>query len=100
MLFAHPAWAWFAEGHEIVAVIAADDLTPTAKSQVAKILGVPADTNSVEKAMAAASIRPDTEFRDEDEATRPWHYIDICLQDREQDVRGAVPERKLRHREN
>jgi hypothetical protein len=23
-------WAWFAEGHEIVAIIAADDLTPSA----------------------------------------------------------------------
>ena len=58
---------------------------------MAKILGVPADTNSVEKAMAAASIRPDTEFRDEDKTTRPWHYIDICLQDREQDVAGRCP---------
>jgi hypothetical protein len=91
ILLAHPAWAWFAEGHEIVAVIAADDLTPTAKSQVAKILGVPADTNSVEKAMAAASIRPDTEFRDEDKATRTWHYIDICLQDSERDVASRCP---------
>jgi hypothetical protein len=58
---------------------------------VAKILGVPADTNSVEKAMAAASIRPDTEFRDEDKATRPWHYIDICLQDNEQDEAARRP---------
>ena len=36
--------------------------------------------------MAAASIRPDTEFRDEDETTAPCHYIDICLQDRESDL--------------
>jgi hypothetical protein len=81
-----PAWAWFAEGHEIVAVIAADDLTPTARSHVAQILNVPADTLSVEKAMAAASIRPGTEFREEDRATALWHYIDICLQDSERDV--------------
>ena len=72
LLFAVPAWACFAEGHEIFAVIAADDLTPTAKSHVAQILGVPADTRSVEKAMLAASIRPDTEFREEDKTTRPW----------------------------
>jgi hypothetical protein len=26
-LLSPPAWAWFAEGHEIVAVIAADNLT-------------------------------------------------------------------------
>ena len=51
LLFARPAWAWSNEGHEIVAVIAADDLTPTARSHVAQILGVPDDTRSVEKAM-------------------------------------------------
>ena len=43
-LLSPPAWAWFAEGHEIVAIIAADDLKPTARSRVAQILGVPADT--------------------------------------------------------
>ena len=90
-LLSRPAWAWFNEGHEIVAVIAADDLTPTARSHVAQILGVPADTGSVEKAMAAASIRPDTEFREEDRATAPWHYIDICLQETEKDVSSRCP---------
>jgi hypothetical protein len=39
-------WAWFAEGHEIVAVIAADHLTRAARSHVAEILGVPADIGS------------------------------------------------------
>ena len=92
MLLAAPTWAWFAEGHEIVAVIAAEYLTPTAKSHVAQILGVPPDTRSVEKAMVGASIRPDTEFREEDRATRPWHYIDICLQDSEQDVPARCPQ--------
>jgi hypothetical protein len=66
---ATPLWAWLAEGHEIVAVIAADELRPSTKSHVAQILGVPADTGSVETAMAASSIRPDTEFRDQDRAT-------------------------------
>src|SRR5215469_9572023 len=89
LLFSYPAWAWFAEGHEIVAVIAADDLTPAARSHVAQILNVPADTSSVEKAMAAASIQPDTEFRDEDRSTAQWHFIDICLEDKES-VAGAV----------
>src|SRR5262249_14433850 len=82
------AWAWFGEGHEIVAIIAADDLTPTAKSHVAQILGVPADTGSIEKAMAVASIRPGTEFREQDRSTAQWHYIDICLQDKKSDLRA------------
>jgi S1/P1 Nuclease len=87
LLLSPPAWGWFAEGHEI----AADDLTPTARSHVAQILGVPADIGSVEKAMAAASIRPDTEFREEDRSTAPWHYIDICLQDKESDLPARCP---------
>jgi hypothetical protein len=41
--------------------------------------------------MAAASIRPDTEFR-KDRATPPWHYIDICLQDTEKDVSSRCPQ--------
>ena len=60
---ANPAFGWFAEGHEIVAVIAANNLTPVAKARVATILGVPTDTRSIAKAMAAESIRADTEFR-------------------------------------
>jgi hypothetical protein len=91
ILFCYPAWAWFAEGHEIVAIIAADDLTPTARAHVAQILGVPAETLSVEKAMAAASIRPDTEFRKEDRSRASWHFIDICMQDNEQDLPKRCP---------
>src|SRR5437588_4867615 len=90
-MLSHPACAWFAEGHEIVAIIAADDLTPTARSHVAQILGVPAETGSIEKAMATASIRPDTEFREQDRATASWHYIDICLQDSQQDLSARCP---------
>jgi len=85
-------WARFAEGHQVVAIIAADDLTPSARSHIAQILGVSADTGSVEKAMATASIRPDTEFREEDRTTRPWHCIDICLQDTKQDVTSRYPQ--------
>jgi len=91
-LFANPASAWFAEGHQIVASIAADDLTPTARSHVAQILGVPTDTGSVEKVMAAAAIRPDTEFRDEDRSSAQWHFIDICLQDKETDLSARCPQ--------
>jgi hypothetical protein len=91
-LVSSPAWAWFPEGHEIVAIVAADDLTPTARSHVAHILGVPDDTGSVEKAMAAASIRPDTKFRNEDRSTAQWHFIDICLQDKESDLRARCPQ--------
>ena len=42
--------------------------------------------------MAAASIRPDTEFRDEDRTTAQWHFIDICLQDKESDLSARCPQ--------
>jgi hypothetical protein len=54
-LLSPTASAWFAEGHEIAAIIAADDLTPTARSHVAQILGVPAEAGSVEKARSNRS---------------------------------------------
>ena len=85
------AWAWGNQGHEIVAIIAADNLSPSARGQVGRILGVATDTSSVEKAMAAASVRPDTEFREEDHSTAPWHYIDICLQDQRTDLPARCP---------
>ena len=91
LLLSPPAWAWFAEGHEIVAVVAADNLTPAARSRVAQILRISAGARSVEKAMESTSIRPDTEFRDEDPATASWHYIDICLLDSEQDLPARCP---------
>jgi S1/P1 Nuclease len=85
------AWAWGPDGHKIVAVIAADNLTPAAQSHVASILGVSADRRAIATAMEAASNRPDNEFREEDKSTAPWHFIDICLQDRRADVAARCP---------
>lgn len=85
------ALGWGNDGHEIVAVIAADNLTPAAQSHVANILGVPADKRAIARAMEAASIRPDFEFRDEDSSTKPWHFINLCLQDRRADIPARCP---------
>ena len=83
------AWAWGDDGHEIVAVIAADNLTPAAQGHVARVLGVPAD--KIAAAMEAASIRPDSEFREEDPSSKPWHFIDICLSDSRVDIPRRCP---------
>ena len=91
MLFPVSAWAWGSDGHKIVAVIAADNLSPAAAGHVASILGVSADKRAIAAAMEVASNRPDFEFRDEDKATAPWHFIDICLQDRRTDVPARCP---------
>jgi len=85
------AWAWGYDGHKIVAVIAAENLTPAAQIHVAKILGVSADKSAIAAAMEKASVIPDTRFRDEDSRTAPWHYINICLQDQRRDVAARCP---------
>jgi hypothetical protein len=57
------AWAWGNQGHEIVAIIAADNRSPAARDHVAKILGTASDVDSIEKGHGCASIRPDTDSR-------------------------------------
>jgi hypothetical protein len=86
------AWAWGDQGHEIIAIIAADNLSTNAREHVATILGTPSDVASLEKAMAAASVRPDTDFRKEERSTASWHFIDICLQDRRSDLLARCPD--------
>lgn len=85
------ARGWGPDGHEIVAAIAADNLTLAAQSRVAEILGVPAQKRAIERAMETVSVLPDTVYREEDRSTAPWHYIDICLQDRRADVAARCP---------
>jgi S1/P1 Nuclease len=82
------AWGRGNDGHRIVAVVAADNLTPAAHSHVASILHAPANHTTI--AMEAASIRSDSEFREEDSSTKPRHFIDICLEDRRGDVPAAT----------
>jgi hypothetical protein len=80
------AYGWGDDGHEIVAYIAQDNLTAAAHAQVAAILEVSDQPEKVAAAMAAASILPDTEFRQRDRNTAPWHYIDLCLQDNRAEI--------------
>ncbi|HEV2171249.1 MAG TPA: S1/P1 nuclease [Candidatus Binatus sp.] len=91
LLLPASAWAWGDQGHEIVAVIAADNLTPAAQSHVASVLGASASRRATASAMEAASIRPDTEFRAQDRATEQWHFIDVCLQDQRSDLPARCP---------
>jgi hypothetical protein len=80
------AWAWGKEGHQIVAFIAADNLSPNALTHLASVLKVKETKKSVAAAMATAAVRPDSVFRNSNPETKPWHYIDLCLQDTQADV--------------
>lgn len=65
------AFAWGAEGHEIVAAIALDALTPKARMQVAGLLGSPA--------MLVHDSNWADEIREQRPETGSWHYVDIPL---------------------
>lgn len=66
------AFAWGHEGHEIVARIAAKELTPKARAGVLALLG----GSDAESAMADVASWADAVRRDRPE-TGPWHYVDI-----------------------
>ena len=61
--------AWGNEGHQVIALIAADRLTPVARAEVADLLGGDA-RDSMEDASTGADCirltRPDA---------APWHYV-------------------------
>src|SRR5580692_10642005 len=65
------AFAWGDEGHRIVALIAASELTPQAKTQVESLLGGDASSS-----MADLSTWAD-EIKFHRHETSPWHYVDI-----------------------
>lgn len=80
-------WAWGAEGHRIVAAIAADELTPAARTEVTELLG----TGDAAAGMVAVSTWAD-EIRRQRPDTAPWHFVDIPAQSA-----GYDPRRDCRH---
>ena len=73
------AFAWGAEGHEIVAGIASQVLAPAARAQVAALLG--------SEAMLVHDSNWADEVRDQYPPARRWHFVDIPLDAGEYDAR-------------
>ena len=65
------ALAWGHEGHEVVALIAASELSPAAKAQVEQFLGGDAASTMANVSTWADKIRRDRP------QTGPWHYVNI-----------------------
>jgi hypothetical protein len=68
-----PALAWGPEGHEIIAHIAARELTPLARARIAALLGGKAE------AMMVVDANWADEIRDAQPQTAQWHFVDIPL---------------------
>src|ERR1700744_4902270 len=66
-----PALAWGPEGHQIVAAIAARELTPAARAKAGALLG--GDANAL---MVLDSSWAD-EIRQQRPETMAWHYVNI-----------------------
>jgi hypothetical protein len=80
----YPAFGWWETGHRTVARIAAAHLTPAARIRIARILNVPNDSGSIADALALGSTWAD-EIK-KDTHTDNWHYIDLTLQDRREEM--------------
>lgn len=77
-------YGWWEIGHQTVARIAANHLTPAARTRVARILDVPDTPEFVADALAKASTWADETKNDT--KTGEWHYIDLALQDHKSDI--------------
>lgn len=72
LLSPNAAFAWGREGHQITALIAANELTPNAKAAVNDLLGDPDAAGAMERFSTWAD-----EIRPERRGTAPWHFVDI-----------------------
>jgi nuclease S1 len=81
-----PAQAWAPEGHEIIARIAADNLTPSAHLRISQLLGGDAPALMVLNADWADEIRADRP------QTVTWHFVNIEI-----GSKGYNPRRNCPH---
>lgn len=85
LMLASPAWGWWCEGHEMVALIAENHLSPAALAAVTALLKSQPVDSSVQHfckdtpndAMARASTWADDVKKAE--GTGTWHYMDMPL---------------------
>lgn len=82
-------FSWWETGHEAVARVAADHLTPAARTRVARILDVPDTPEALADALARSSTWADETKTDQ---TGPWHYIDLTLPDTKADIAARCPD--------
>lgn len=78
-IFAEPALAWGDKGHEIIAAIARDRLTPQAKAWVDGILATDTDTLTAPDMVSRATWAD--KWRNGHRETASWHFVDLELPD-------------------
>ena len=81
LAFPLPAYAWGPEGHEVIARIAADNLSPAAHLRISQLLGGDAPALMVLDSNWADEIRADRP------ATTNWHFVNIEIGGKGYDAR-------------
>lgn len=81
LVISAPAQAWGPLGHEIVARIAADNLTPSAHLRISQLLGGDAPALMVLDSNWADEVRADRP------QTVPWHFVNIEIGSKGYDAR-------------
>lgn len=79
-----PALAWGPQGHEVVALIASQNLSGGSRAEVARLLGG--------NAMLVHDSNWADEIRDRRRETSAWHYVDIPLAARGYEPRRDCPD--------
>ncbi len=74
-----PAFAWGPEGHEVVALIARDDLTPATRAKVDAILARDPDPLTAPDMIARANWADAWRDVGRHRETASWHFVDIEL---------------------
>lgn len=83
------AQGWWNEGHQVIARLAVQHLTPAAMHRISELLDVENTPEAVANAMAAAAT-----WADEvkvDTGTAAWHFIDLTLQDNRSNIADRCP---------
>jgi hypothetical protein len=90
LLAGSPAWGWGEIGHRAIARIAADQLTQTAQTHVARILGIPDNRQALSEALAEGSVWADQIKGNT--GTAKWHYINLGIRDHRDDEEARCPD--------
>ena len=81
VLIQAPAWAWGAQGHQVIAGLASEQLTPEARKQVDRLLALEPGATLITVSTWADETR--------NPATAAWHYVnfprDSCSYDANRD---------------
>jgi hypothetical protein len=79
LLLPAPASGWGNEGHQVVARVAAERLSPEAQLRISELLEVGNDPQAVANALAKAAIWADEVKADT--GTESWHFLNLTWQD-------------------